>query len=206
MNTMQSDQSSYSIDYLNQIAPKEKRSFKNDKMFFGIIGGGLLLALIVGAMALSKAGSGPTVTIQLENLTAQLITLQKIATKANTTIQSDTLQSINANLAIQLTNANQAIGVPLKNNNVNAAAIPASITAANADTDLVSKLTDAQLNAVFDRVYSTNMAYEVDAVLIQMRSIEKQTTSKSLKSFIDSTTSNLQPIETQLQNFANQSS
>ena len=200
---MQPTQPQGSLDYLNQIAPQEKRDLRNDKMFFGIIGVGLVLAIVVGLMVLN---SGPNLTTDLENLSAQLTTLQKITSSANTTIHDNQLQGINANLTLQLTNANQALTAPLKSVGINPSAIPQTIVAKNADTDLVNKLKDAQLNAVFDRVYSTNMSYEIQAVLIQMRGIEKQTNNSSLKSFIDSTRNNLQPLQTQMQSFADQSS
>lgn len=199
---MQPNKPQYSIDYLNQIAPQEKRRASNDKLFFGVMGAGLIIALIIGVTLLSNSG-GPSLTIQLQNLAAQLTTLQQVANSANTSIQSNQLQGINANLAIQLTNANQAITTPLKNNGV-PAAIPQSIISENSDSTLISQLKDAKLNAVYDRVYSTNMTYELSNVLIQMRIIGKESQSKSLSTFINTTEANLQPIYTQLQQFSNQ--
>lgn len=201
---MDPNQPRYSIDYLNQIAPQEKRTFAGDKMFFFVIGGGLLLAIIVGILMLTS-NRGPDLTTRIETMAAQMQTLQSIAQNANSqSITSNQLQSINANLALQLTTANAAIAKPLAENNI-PTPLPDKVIAANADTDLVTKLADAKLNAVFDRTYSTNMSYELTSLIIQMNDLEKDSSSKSLQDFIIKTRNNLAPIQKQLQEFADQS-
>ena len=201
---MDPNQPRYTIDYLNQIAPQEKRTFAGDKMFFFVIGGGLLLAIIVGILMLTS-NRGPDLTTRIETMAAQMQTLQSIAQNANSrSITSNQLQSINANLALQLTTANAAIAKPLAENNI-PTPLPDKVIAANADTDLVNKLADAKLNAVFDRTYSTNMSYELTSLIIQMNDLEKDSSSKSLQDFIVKTRNNIAPIQKQLQEFADQS-
>jgi hypothetical protein len=83
---MNPDQNQYSIDYLNQIAPQPKKPGINNTLFLAIIGGAVVVALIVGALMLSK-GTGPTQ--KMEMLAARLTTLQTISTKAQTNIKSN---------------------------------------------------------------------------------------------------------------------
>lgn len=205
MNTMEPNQPHYSIDYLNEIAPSQRRSLGNDKLFFAIIIGALLIALLMGVFFLTRGGESNTQ--QTQNLSARLQTLQKIATNANqkNAIKSNELKGINANLLTQLTNANQKITEPLEKSS-GKTELPKNIVSANAETDLQATLEDARLNAVFDRVYSINMSYQLQSLLLQMQTLDNRTKNQSLKSYLVSTKKNLQPIEKQFTQFANESS
>lgn len=205
MRGMEPNSAHYSIDYLNQIAPSQKRSFANDKMFLLIIGGVLLLAIIGGLFMFGAFGRGPDLTTRLENVSANLTTLEKISRNASSqnSISSNRLRSLNASLVAQLTTTNSQITEPLKDNHV-PTKLPQKIVDDNAKTDLVAKLQDASLNgrSVFDRVYSVNMNYQLESLLIELTSIDKETSSKSLKSFIKDTKANLGPLQEQFSEFA----
>jgi hypothetical protein len=190
----------YSIDYLNQIAPQSKKPGLNNRLFLAIIGGGLVLALIVGALTLFSSGNnGPTQ--KMETLAARLKTLQTISDSAQVNIKSNSLRSTNSTLDILLTNANRDIVTPLSNNNVDIKNLDKSITAAEAGTALTQKLSDAKLNAIFDRTYASEMNYQLNTVFVLMQDIYTRVNSKSMKDFINTTTTNLQPIEKQLDSF-----
>lgn len=196
---MNPDQNQYSIDYLNEIAPQQKKSGLGNRLFFAIIGGGLLLAVIVGFFALTSNSNGPTQKMQ--TLAARLITLQSIADKSQKTIKSGVLRSTNSSLAIFLTNANHDIIDPLKNNGITIEKIDKKITAAESGEELTKRLEDARLNAVFDRVYAREMGYQLDTVESLMKEIYAQSSSKSLKEFMKKTDDNLLPIIKQLNDF-----
>lgn len=193
-------QSQYSIDYLNQIAPQEKKPGLSNKLFLFIAGGGLLLAIVVGILALSSSGTGPTQKMQ--TLAARLTTLQTISDKAQKNIKSGDLRSSNSSLTIFLTNANHDIVTPFKNNGVDIKKIDKKITTQEAGTDLIKKLDDARLNAIYDRTYASEMSYQLQTVAALMTDLYKNTKSKSLKDFLVTTDNNLTPIKEQFKTFS----
>lgn len=193
-------QPQYSIDYLNQIAPKQKGPGVSNKLFFGVIGLGIIL-VIAFAIALISSGRGPSETVQMETMAARLQALQSIADNAGQNIGDDSLQSANANLDTELTSLNQQIVVPLKNNGINAKALPQSIVKAQALTDTTNRLNDAKLNAVYDRTYASEMSFQLSELFILMREINSGSNSRSMRAFIQNALSNLKPIDDQLSSF-----
>ncbi|HEU0266159.1 MAG TPA: hypothetical protein VFQ70_00855 [Candidatus Saccharimonadaceae bacterium] len=193
-------QPQYSIDYLNQIAPKQKGPGVSNKLFFGVIGLGIIL-VIAFAIALISSGRGPSETVQMETMAARLQALQSIADNAGQNIGDDSLQSANANLDTELTSLNQQIVVPLKNNGINAKALPQSIVKAQALTDTTNRLNDAELNAVYDRTYASEMSFQLSELFILMREINSGSNSRSMRAFIQNALSNLKPIDDQLSSF-----
>lgn len=195
---MQPNQNQYSIDYLNQIAPTAKKPGLSNKLFLGIVAGGILLAIVVG---FSLINGGQTNTQQLETLTARLQTLQKVSTASQRNIKSGLLRNTNSNLSIFLTNADRDIAGPIKNSGVDIKNIDKNITVAENGTALTAKLEDARLSATFDRTYAREMNYQLATVTNLMKQIYTHTNSKSFKQFIDETNKNLQPISQQLESF-----
>ncbi|MDN5275260.1 MAG: hypothetical protein JWP06_1161 [Candidatus Saccharibacteria bacterium] len=198
------NQSKYSIDYLNQIAPQEKKPGLGNKLFLFIIGGGLLLAIIVGIFALTSNSNGPTQKMQ--TLAARLTTLKTISDKAQKNIKSGDLRSSNSSLSVFLTGANHDIVTPFANNGVDIKKIDKTILAKEAGTDLTNKLEDARLNAVYDRTYASEMGYQLQTVAALMKDIYTNTKSKSLKDFLVTTDNNLTPIKNQFKDFTQKSS
>lgn len=197
---MNPDQNQYSIDYLNEIAPQPKKVGIKDKFFLLIVGGGLILVIIIGLMLLSSSAAGPTQKMQ--TLAARMTTLQAIATKAQPTIKSGDLRSTNSNLTLFLTNANRDIVAPLMTNGVDVTKIDQKITLAENGATLSQTLENARLNAVYDRTYANEMDFQLETVVALLKEIYSSTGSKTLKTFLDNTNTNLQPIMKQLSNFS----
>jgi outer membrane murein-binding lipoprotein Lpp len=197
--SMNPDQNPYPVDYLNQIAPEQPKQGMNNKMFFLLIGGGLLVAAVVGILALSGGSNGPTQKMQ--RLAARLTTLQTVASDAQRNIKSGQLRSTNSTLTIFLTNANRDIAEPLSKNSVDIKKIDTKITASENGEKLKTTLEDARLNATFDRTYAREMSYQLETVAALMKDIYTNTNSKSLKTFLEATDTNLQPIKLQLAEF-----
>lgn len=197
----QPDVPQYSIDYLNQIAPAPKKPGLDNRIFLFVIGGGLILAAIVGMLTLFSGGNGPTEKMQ--TLAARMEVLQDIASKSQKNIKSNKLRNTNSSLAIFLTNANRDIETPLENNGLSIEKIDKNIKAQEAADGeaLAKKLEDARLNAVFDRTYANEMSYQLTTVEALMKSIYKSTKSKSMKSYLEATDGNIAPIIKQLNDF-----
>lgn len=196
---MQPEQNQYPIDYLNQIAPEQPKQGMNNKFFFLLIGGGLLVAIIVGILALTSGSNGPTQKMQ--TLSARLTTLQTISSDAQKKIKSGTLRSTNSTLTIFLTNANRDITDPLSKNGVDIKKIDKSIQTKESGEKLKQTLEDARLNATFDRIYAREMSFQLDTVSALMKDVYASSGSKSLKEFLEKTNTNLQPIKDQLTDF-----
>ena len=196
---IQPPQTQYPIDYLNQIAPQEKRPGLDNRKFFIFIGAGLLVAIIIGVLALFNGGTTPTQ--KMETLSARLTTLQTISSKAQANIKSSSLRSANSSLTLLLTNTNHDIIDPFKTNGVNVQKLDKTIVKQEDGKALSAKLEDARLNAVFDRTYAREMSYQLDTVKALMKDIYGKTKSKSLKSFLETANNNLSPINKQLQDF-----
>lgn len=198
---MQPNQPQYSIDYLNQIAPEQKKPGVSNKVFFLALGCGLLLAIIVFILMLNSGGGTATTKSRLETLSARIATLQTISQSATSDITSNQLNATNGNLEIALTNAARAIQEPLADNKIDATKIPQSILDQEAGDDLTSTLADAKLNAIYDRVYAREMSLKISTTLALMSELYNGTKNESLRNFLDATTKDLKPINTQLAEF-----
>lgn len=197
---MQPDQHEYPIDYLNQIAPQEKKPLMNSKVVLVIVGILVILAAAVGFLVLVSSG-GASDTQKLQTLSARMQTLEKISKAAGRNIKSGSLQTTNSTLSLFLTNANKDIVTPLQNNGVTAKNVDKAIAKKEDGAKVTAALEDARLNAVFDRTYAREMSFQLDTLANLMKQIYTTTKSKSLKEFLLSTDTNLKPIRTQLADF-----
>lgn len=195
----------YTIDYLDQIAPKQSSALGDNKLFFGVIGLGIIV-VIVFAFALITGGSGPSQTSRIQTLAARLQSMQKIASDSQQNITNNHLQSINASLSIQLTNTKSAMVKPLGTTGVDTTKLPKDVQTTESLSDVSAKLADAKLNATFDRVYANEMNYELSDTFILMREIDNGTKNKTVKDFLVTTSNNLAPLQIQLSNFTDASS
>jgi hypothetical protein len=193
-------QPQYSIDYLNQIAPKPQKKGLNNRLFLMIAVGGGMLAIIIGALMLFNGGGGPTTDMQ--HLAARIESLGKVSTSAQKNIKSNSLSGTNSNLTIFFTNADRDIATPLKNNGLDIKKLDKTIVTAEAETDLSAKLEDARLNAVFDRTYAREMSYQLATVQALMKKIYNSTNSKSMKDYLSTTNTNLTPLIQQFNDFS----
>lgn len=196
---MDPNQNPYPVDYLNQIAPEGKKPGMSNKLFLGVIGGGILVAVIVGLMLLSGGGSGPTEKMQ--RLAARLATLQTISDDAERKLKSGQLRNTNSNLKIFLANTNRDIAEPLLKNGADVKKIDKKIETAENGEKLKKTLEDARLNAVFDRTYAREMSFQLDTVSALMTELYNSSASKSLKDFLLATDKNLQPLRQQFADF-----
>jgi hypothetical protein len=192
-------QPQYSIDYLNQIAPKPQKKGLSSRGFLMVVGGGLVVAVIVGILALSSGGSGPTKNMQ--TFAARVQTLEKITAGAQKNIKSNDLRGTNVNLTLFLTNTDQNMTKPLANNSVDVKKLDKDIVAAEKGDALTAKLENARLNATFDRTYAREMIYQLTALETLMKSIYNSSKSKSMKDFLQTADDSLLPIKKQFDTF-----
>lgn len=197
---MQPNQNEYPIDYLNQIAPVEKKPLMNSKAILVIVGILVILTAVVAFLVLVSSG-GASDSQKLQTLSARMQTLEKISKNAGKNIKSGSLQTTNSTLSLFLTNANRDIVTPLQNNGLKASNLDKNIVKKEDGSKVISALENARLNAIFDRTYAREMSFQLDTVASLMKQIYTTTKSKSLKEFLLTTDTNLKPIRTQLAEF-----
>jgi hypothetical protein len=200
MNPNENQQSPFTpVDYLDQIAPKSssKLDFLRSKpIFLGIIAIIILVLFIFISSVISSSGSKPT-----EQLAARLTATETVVSDASSKIQSSQLISFNSNLDIYLINTIRDITPLLAKENIKIDKLSKSVTTAESNVALLSKLEDARLNATYDRTYAREISYKLDTILTLMQQIYSSTSNSSLKSFLENSYKNLTPTQKQFSDF-----
>lgn len=189
----------YSVEYLNQIAPKPPKRglFGNQRTLFIAIAAALILGILIIVVG-SIIGNRPN---HLQQLAARLQSTETIVNGAQVNIQSSQLRSLNSSLSIFFANTNRDIVAPLAASGINASKLDQKIVASENGADVVAKLEDARLNAVYDTTYASEMSYRLEMTMILMKDIYNSTSNKSLKTFLQTAYQNLAPIQKQLADF-----
>lgn len=183
------------IDYLDSIsAASNQPSKKNDLMFFAVIGIGLLVTLLVGALILFGGSSSNE---NLSRLSVRLGNLQTAADSAQKNITGSKLRSTNINLAFALTNANRDIAEHLLARGIDPKKISSGIISSESTEELSEALEDARLNAIYDRVYAREMSYQIETTLALLRQMESKEGSSSTKEYLSKTIKDLEPFQKQ---------
>lgn len=190
-----------SPNYLDQIAPQapKKDLFKfGPKLLILVLG---IIILLVGIMAFAFNASNTAKKQPLETLYARLTTTETIATAAQTKLKSSELRSLNSNLKIYLANTNRDVADPLLAAGIDVKKISKTVTAAESPDEINARLEDARLNAVYDRTYAREMAYQLDTLITLMKQIYKSTSSTKLKEFLQATFDSLEPTQKSFEAF-----
>lgn len=188
-----------SAEYLDQIAPPEKPSTgfsKKQILLFGGLAGALVLAF--GLMMLSSflKNNNPT-----EKLAARLLTVQSVVNDANdgSKIKNSKLRALNSDLRLYVVDVMREASAPFNSVNIDLEELNPNITKLENATAILEHLEDERLNARYDRSYAREMASLLETTLIQMQDVYKNTSSKSLKEFLETTYDNLEPIQQQFE-------
>jgi hypothetical protein len=185
------------LDYLNQIAPQQAPKKPVFTGLRGIIIIGVILIVIVSilGLVLNIINSGNTLPAQ--QLGARLTSLQTIADAAQTNLKSSALRSTNSNLRIFLTNTNRDIATPLLAAEVDLEKLDKNVTAAETTRSeaTTARLDDARLNAIYDRTYAREMAFELAALLSLMQQVYNGTSDPALRKYLDEVYKNLEPTQ-----------
>jgi hypothetical protein len=190
-----------SPDYLNQIAPQAPKTlpFKFGPKLLIIAAVILVVLIIIVSVTVNLVMSSQRQPLQ--QLAARLTTTETIANDAQPNLKSTQLRSLNSNLKIFLTNTNRDIGQPLLSGGVNTAKLPESVLTKESGDALSTTLEDARLNAVFDRTYAREMTYVLGSTLALMKQIRSSTGSTELRTFLDSTLTDLTLIHESFSSF-----
>lgn len=203
---MQPQHDPYTIDYLNQIAPQQHSGGPSRRTII-IIGALSAVALIVAVILMIMSAQGPGDSSQLMGIKARIATLQTIADKRQRLLEDTSLRATNSSLSAFLKTANAEIEVPMTRAGLKPNVTDKTIT--SRETALVDelnqKLDDAQLNGILDRVYASEMNYQIQALSNNMYKLYTSTRSAALRDYLVSTDKSLEPIKDKLKNFSNNS-
>jgi hypothetical protein len=186
-------------DYLDSIASQTQVKTMKPWMLWALIGGGLLIVIIFAMMLL---GGGPKEDDKLKGFVWHVQALETLTKDDQKTIQSTNLRTINSSLTLILTNVDQGSTEPLTKAGVKKLSKAPKNSPITAEfTKLSSTLEDARLNAQFDRVYAREVSYQIAKLRAEIKSLLKSTNSKSLKAYLQTTDSDVAPLQTQFSNF-----
>lgn len=197
------NQSPFSSDYLDQIAAPTKQPGMSNKLFLGILIGAIIIVIIL-IVAMFTAGSS-TKAISTERLGLKLTTLQTVSEDAHKNIKSSELRAINSRLTTQLTNANRDIVAPLEAADIDLKKVDKELIAEEDGETLKASLEDARLNGTFDRMYATEMSYQLETTTILMSNLHESTKRKSLKEFLEPSYKDLAAIQKEFKTYSAQS-
>lgn len=189
-----------STGYLDSIAAQPTQPTMKPTLLWGLIAGVLLIVIIVGSFV--AFGGGPSQSDRLVSFVQRIQALEKVSTDSSKSIQSSDLRALNGSMGTILTGAEQESAAPLAANGVKKLKPANKKSPITAEfVTLSSKLDDARLNVVFDRVYAREMAYQLGKLRAEIDLIYHNTKSKSLKAYLDKTDTNLKPLVSQFTNF-----
>jgi len=189
------------IDYLNQIAPqapKKSDFFRQKPIMIGAIAVGIIVLIsliaIISSVATSSIG-------QTERLAARLQSTKNTVKSADSNIKSTKLRAMNSALGIYLTNTIRNATPILASNNIQIDKLDKKVTDAESNEETLAILEDARLNAIYDRIYASEMAHQLDNTLILMRQINNSTNDSDLKTFLDDAYKSLEPTQKEFADF-----
>jgi hypothetical protein len=191
-----------SSDYLNQIAPQPTRN-KFDLLHqkpsrLALIGLGVAFVVVIVLSIVIGIMTGDN---NIEHLAARLNSTQSTAISATNNIKSTQLRALNSSLKLYLTNTIRDATPIFDKNGVKVDSLSSSVTKTESNTKMLATLEDARLNAIYDRVYAREMAYQLDNVITLMRQIYSSTNSSNLKNFLNSSYKSLEPTQKQFADF-----
>ena len=191
-----------SIDYLDKISSKQKKSGFTRKQV--AIFGGLLLAAfgVLAALMIANGGGGQNITEMSQTLVVRSNALAEVATESQPNTRNQSLSNTNSALAVQLRSAHSSLTTAFSGAGVSVEKPNKKIVEAESNQELLEKFEDARLSGTFDRVYSREMSYQIEKTMILINDIHARTNKQELKESLESVYGNLEPLQKQLSEFS----
>lgn len=181
------DKQPIDINYLNEISAPVKSGgvTKKQKLILLIAGAALALIVLAVVMIVFSVSAGQktdTVTsayLRLSNLQASARNLQK-------NVSDSSLRAINAEFNTQLTNSVRDFGVKMEEAGIELDKISTKVEedeTAHIDT-FNNAMENARLNGIFDRMYATNVLYELNLLIPLIDQAVTNTNNSGLKEIL----------------------
>ncbi len=200
-----------SLEYLNSIShPAQAASAPSVSLLdqkpvkiglFALIGVAIL-AIILMLLGNNSTPSGPAELGNLEVLYSRLTDLSSKVSTYNKQIKSSSLRSAGGSLSAIITNTTSTLSSLLASDyGVEPEKIVPSAELSKEFEDSLATLEKARLNGLLDRAYANELEYAVSVILAVEDSALGKTENESLKSALESSTSSLKNIESDLKNY-----
>lgn len=191
----------YSVDYLNQIAaPGPKQGFFDKKAKIVLLIVGVLMLLSIPLIIMGILNSTDQVTA--DQVAIKVKSLELASKEVHEDIGDSELRSLNSSLSIVLANTAREIA-PYS---ANARDLTAIVEADPEAIELQQKLEDATLNAVINRTYPREMAYQLEVVMLDLQRLYDESENSDFKALVSQTYDQLEPIQKQFEEFSAASS
>lgn len=184
----------YSVDYLNQIAPSQKKSTSRFAVFAPI--GGIILVALAAVIIFANAGP-PDFSTQAKSAQSRIITLQTVADGQQTHLKENTISEANSSLASALTSMNTELTAIMKTKGIRVAdstKVAVSKTEKAYAENLTKKLDDSYQRGTLDRTYASQMTYELTVLRSTLNRMKNTANSKSVTTYVNSAVTNIDAI------------
>ena len=190
---------SFPVDYLNEIAPKQQPVQINRFAVFGLIGGVLLLAF---AIVMMMVNSQPNYTKQAQSTLARIETLQAATKEQQSRLTENELSSMNTTLTTSLGSMGTELKSSLKDAKIKTELLGDAKKTEKAYSDKLSKtLEDAYLTGSLDRVYAREMSYQLSILKSYLQKLK--TASGNRKAIADYVATNSKTLDAATKSFSN---
>ncbi len=190
---------SFPVDYLNEIAPKQQPVQINRFAVFGLIGGVLLLAF---AIIMMMVNSQPNYTKQAQSTLARIETLQAATKEQQSRLTENELSSMNTTLTTSLGSMGTELKSSLKDAKIKTELVGDAKKTEKAYSDKLSKtLEDAYLTGSLDRVYAREMSYQLSILKSYLQKLK--TASGNRKAIADYVATNSKTLDAATKSFSN---
>ena len=190
---------SFPVDYLNEIAPKQQPVQMNRFAVFGLIGGVLLLAF---AIVMMMVNSQPNYTKQAQTTLARIETLQAATKEQQSRLTENELSSMNTTLTTSLGSMGTELKSSLKDAKIKTELVGDAKKTEKAYSDKLSKtLEDAYLTGSLDRVYAREMSYQLSILKSYLQKLK--TASGNRKAIADYVATNSKTLDAATKSFSN---
>lgn len=171
----------YSVDYLNTIAPQSPTKTVSKGVVFGFIGG--VIALFGFIVYVMMGGLNPSVTEQSFEVQDRLITLQTVTAEQQPRLNANTLSSLNVTLGASITSMNAELTPMIDSKKAKPGKKPRSEEEQAYLAKLSQTLEDAYLTGTLDRTYSSEMAYQLTILKSKMQKLRSATKTKAMQEY-----------------------
>lgn len=195
---------SHSIDYLNKLAgtttPTKSAAPANQKII--LIGVGVFLALSLAVLLLIFANQkGPSGPPAEQTLYTTIFNSAEISSEASKHIKNSQLSSLNSAYHGQLVNDLTAMSEPLAKRGIDAKELGKAAKKAAEFEEVLQKLEDARLNAVYDKTYAAELDYQLQSIIMLMEKVEKLSSNKDMVEFVKKGSDNYTTIQDGLKDY-----
>lgn len=192
-------------DYLDQISAPAQAKMLKPWQLWGIIGSVLALLIIVFMVIINSGGESQSE--RFTSFTYRLQALESLTKDSSKTIQSSKLRALNASTNAILTGASQETTDLLSTVKLKKLPKEPKGSPIQAEYDeLATTLNDARLNAVYDRVYTREIGYQLAKLRAEMNTMYLASKNEQLKAYLEKTDTNLKPLVSQFNEFNNSQS